>query len=88
MYASIGNKYFFAKYCHHQAYKNYEQPWVSVHNFGKSDYDIIYRKNAPFLYMHLWFHAQLAQKILDSFYMACMVSHAFLVAFIDKLYDM
>ena len=68
--------------------KNYEQPWLSVHNFGKSDYDIIHRKNAPFLYMHLWFHAQLAQKILDSFYMACMVSHAFLVAFIDKLYDM
>ena len=37
----------------------------SVHNFGKSDDDIIQWKNASFQYMHLWFHAQLAQKILD-----------------------
>ena len=37
-----------------------------VHNFGRSDDDMIYWKNAFFQYMQMWFDAQLDQKILDS----------------------
>ena len=36
-----------------------------VHNFGKSDGDIIQPKNACLQQMHTWFHAQLDQKICD-----------------------
>ena len=36
-----------------------------VHNFGRSDDDMIYWKNAYFQYMQTWFNAQLDQKILD-----------------------
>ena len=36
-----------------------------VHNFARSDEDMIYWKNAYFHYTHTWFHAQLTQKILD-----------------------
>ena len=36
-----------------------------VHNFGRSDDDMIYWKNAYFQYMLTWFDAQLDQKILD-----------------------
>ena len=39
-----------------------------VHNFGRSDDDMIQRKNAYFQYMHTWFDAQLDQKILDGLY--------------------
>ena len=39
----------------------------SVHNFGKSDDDIIYYKNASIQCMHLWFQTQLAQKNLYGF---------------------
>ena len=35
-----------------------------VHNFGGSDDDMIWGKNAYFQYMHTWFDAQLDQKIL------------------------
>ena len=55
MYASSGNKHFFNKYCHCQTYQNYEfltqkNDFEStnfemleevVHNFGKSDDDMI-----------------------------------------------
>ena len=36
-----------------------------VHNFGRSDDDMIKRKNAYFQYMQTWFDAQLDQKIMD-----------------------
>ena len=36
-----------------------------VHNFGKSDDDMILWKNAYFYYMHTWSHVKLDQKILD-----------------------
>ena len=35
------------------------------HNFCRSDDDMIQWKNAYFQYMHMWFAAQLDQKILD-----------------------
>ena len=40
----------------------------SVYNFCNPDDDIILSKNASFQYTHLWFHAQLAEKILEGFY--------------------
>ena len=36
-----------------------------VNNFGRSDDDMIYWKNAYFQYISLWFDAQLDKKILD-----------------------
>ena len=33
-----------------------------VHNFGRSDDDMIYRKNAYFQYMQKWFDALLIKK--------------------------
>ena len=36
-----------------------------VHNFGRSDDDMIYWKNAYFQYMQMRYDAQLDQKILD-----------------------
>ena len=36
-----------------------------AHNFGKSDNDIIQWENAYFQQTYTWFHAQLAQTILD-----------------------
>ena len=39
-----------------------------VHNFGRSDDDMILWKNAYFQYMQKWFDAQLDQKILDVIY--------------------
>ena len=36
-----------------------------VHNFGRSDNDIILQKNAYFQYMQTWFDAQLDQKTLN-----------------------
>ena len=36
-----------------------------VHNFGRSDDDMIQCKNGYFQYMHTQFDAQLDQKILD-----------------------
>ena len=36
-----------------------------VHNFDRSDYDMIQQKNAYFQYMQTWFDVQLDQKILD-----------------------
>ena len=36
-----------------------------VHNFGRSDDDMIKWKNAYFQYMHTWLGAQLDQQILD-----------------------
>ena len=36
-----------------------------VHNFGKSDDDMILWKYAYFQKMHTWFHVQRDQKILD-----------------------
>ena len=42
-----------------------------VHNFGRSDDDMIYWKNAYFQYMQTWFDAQLDQKILDGIYSMC-----------------
>ena len=41
-----------------------------LNNFGRSDNDKIQWKNAYFHQMHLWFHAQLAQKILNGIYLA------------------
>ena len=38
------------------------------HDFGKSDNDMIYWKNAYFHKMNTWFHVQLDQKILDGLY--------------------
>ena len=37
-------------------FANFEE---DVHNFGRSDDDMIYRKNAYFQYMQKWFDAQL-----------------------------
>ena len=36
-----------------------------VHNFGRSDDDMIYLKNEYFQCMHMWFDTKLDQKILD-----------------------
>ena len=44
---------------------NFELFEEVVHDFGKSDEDIIQRKNAYFHQMHTLFHFQLDQKILD-----------------------
>ena len=37
-------------------------------NFGKSNGDIIYWKNAYFHKMHMWLYAQLEQKIFDDIF--------------------
>ena len=47
---------------------NFEMFEEVVHNFGKSDDDMIQGKNAYFHQMHIWFHVQLDQKILDGLY--------------------
>ena len=39
-----------------------------VHNLGRSDDDMISRKNVYFQYIQTWFDAQLDQKILDGIY--------------------
>ena len=42
-----------------------------VHNFGRSDDEPIYWKNAYFQYMQAWFEVRLDQKISDVIY--CVV---------------
>ena len=44
-----------------------------VHNFGRSDEDMIQCINAYFQYVQTWFDAQLDQKILDGIY--CGLEH-------------
>ena len=39
-----------------------------VHDFGRSDDDMILWKNAYFQYMQTWFEAQLDKKILEGIY--------------------
>jgi len=43
-------------------FANFEE---DVHDFGSSDDDMIWWKNAYLKYMQTWFDAQLDQKILD-----------------------
>ena len=50
--------------------QNFEIFAKVVHNFGKSDDDIIQGKNAYFQQTHMCYHTQLAQKILDGLYCA------------------
>ena len=60
MFVSSGNKHFFTKSCHRQIY---EQPPQTSH-FSVSKIGQIFPKKI-FHYLDVWFHAQLAQKILN-----------------------
>ena len=54
-----------------------------VHNFGRSDDDILVKKCLFSIFQ--WFDAQLNQKILDCIYFACTKLYA--VAYMEFLVD-